>query len=156
MVREMWCNKGPLNAQAPLCLINRMTYCGRCQQKHHSTSGGPLSHLIRDHSSQDPSYTHTQTHKHSCRMCFCIPLRCFICTVSSGQNCLPSLKYLSDEEINTKRDVSQTSQDEEDLVWSDMGVNKHITICFFNKKATDKCSQMCVYQLLLPTQMTKT
>lgn len=76
--------------------------------------------------------------------------------VSSGQNCLPSLKYLSEEEINTKQDVSQTSQDEEDLVWSVIGVVRHITTVFFYKKATDKCSQMCVYQLLMPTPITKT
>lgn len=30
------------------------------------------------------------------------------------------------------------------------------TTVFFYKKATDKCSQMCVYQLLMPTPITKT
>jgi len=54
----------------------------------------------------------------------------------------------------TKRDVSQTSQDGEDIVWSVMGVVRHNT--FFFKKATDKCSQMCVNQLLMPTPNTKT
>ncbi len=78
--------------------------------------------------------------------------------VSSGQNSFTSFKYLSDEEtwINMKIQgrtcPKQVKIRKKLLVLGLYDTSQFLSLL---KKATDARSQMCVYQLLMPTPNTK-